>query len=127
MHVLACGIHVCTCRHTLQAIPQLGPQQRDEARRLVTLLDVAYDRGTALVCSAGEWHAALGAYSIGAGRCSCQALQRHEACRCMLPWVHCRWQELMRLRLAGRHWAPGPPMLASCVLLLTQPHMHPSL
>jgi predicted ATPase len=36
----------------LQGLPQLGPARRDEARRLVTLLDVLYDAGTALRVSA---------------------------------------------------------------------------
>lgn len=36
----------------LAGIPQLRPGMRDEARRLVTLLDVLYDAGAVLRCSA---------------------------------------------------------------------------
>lgn len=40
--------------HTLivQAIPQMGPDKRDQAKRFVTLIDALYEGGVNLICSA---------------------------------------------------------------------------
>ncbi|MEQ9643177.1 MAG: cell division protein ZapE [Alphaproteobacteria bacterium] len=45
---------LCRAYHTLiiSGIPKLGPAKRNEARRLVLLIDVMYDHGTKLICSA---------------------------------------------------------------------------
>ncbi len=40
--------------HTLimEGIPRLGPEQRNEAKRFVTLIDTLYEEGVSLICSA---------------------------------------------------------------------------
>lgn len=43
----------------MQGVPQLGPKDRDEARRFVTLCDVAYDQGVRLVLSSAAAPSAL--------------------------------------------------------------------
>lgn len=36
----------------IDGIPQLSPAQRNEARRLIVLIDTLYDEGVKLICSA---------------------------------------------------------------------------
>jgi len=43
----------------IDRIPQLGPENRDEARRFVTLIDAVYESRTKLVCSANATPALL--------------------------------------------------------------------
>lgn len=47
---LAHSFHTILIDH----IPKLGPEQRNEARRFVVLIDTLYDEGVKLVCSAAE-------------------------------------------------------------------------
>ncbi|EFJ44661.1 hypothetical protein VOLCADRAFT_121289 [Volvox carteri f. nagariensis] len=53
---LAAPCFLALCRHFrelyITGVPELGPAQRDEARRFVTLLDVAYDNKCRLVVAA---------------------------------------------------------------------------
>jgi cell division protein ZapE len=53
--------------HTLvvDGIPRLGPERRNEARRLITLIDILYDNRVKLVCAAEAPPAAL--YGVGEG------------------------------------------------------------
>ena len=46
-------------------IPKLGPEQRNEARRFVVLVDTLYDEGVKLICSAAAAPDAL--YETGDG------------------------------------------------------------
>jgi cell division protein ZapE len=54
--------------HTLvvDGIPRLGPERRNEARRLITLVDILYDNHIKLVCAAEVAPSAL--YGEGEGR-----------------------------------------------------------
>ena len=45
---VAHGFHTILIDH----VPQLGPQQRNEARRFTVLIDILYDEGVKLICSA---------------------------------------------------------------------------
>ena len=60
--------HIAHSFHTLmiEAIPVLGPEQRNEARRLITLIDVLYDNGVGLIASAAAEPHALYVDGIGA-------------------------------------------------------------
>jgi cell division protein ZapE len=59
--------HIAHAFHTLmiEEIPVLGPERRNEARRLITLIDVLYDNGVGLIASAAVEPHAL--YVDGAG------------------------------------------------------------
>jgi hypothetical protein len=47
----------CGCRAVyVEGVPQLGLARRDEARRLVTLVDLLYDRGTRGEWCCGGWY-----------------------------------------------------------------------
>ena len=48
-------LHIAHAFHTvlIDAIPQLGPERRNEARRLVNLIDTLYDNRVCLIASAG--------------------------------------------------------------------------
>jgi cell division protein ZapE len=54
-------IAIARAYHTIliDGIPKLGPDQRNEARRLITLIDVLYDRHVKLVASAEDQPQAL--------------------------------------------------------------------
>jgi len=59
--------HIAHAYHTLmiEEIPVLGPEQRNEARRLMILIDVLYDNGVGLIASAAAEPQAL--YVDGTG------------------------------------------------------------
>ena len=50
----------------LQGIPQLGPEKRNEARRLINLIDVLYDHNVNLICTADA--APTDIYAAGDGK-----------------------------------------------------------
>ncbi|MGZ6005880.1 MAG: cell division protein ZapE [Rhizomicrobium sp.] len=59
-------------------IPRLGPDQRNEARRFVVLIDTFYDEGVKLICSAATAPDALYETGDGAGAFRRTASRLHE-------------------------------------------------
>jgi cell division protein ZapE len=62
----------------IDGVPQLGPEQRNEARRFVILIDTLYDEGVKLICSAAAPPEALYAAGDGAEAFRRTASRLHE-------------------------------------------------
>ncbi len=97
--------HLAHSFHTLMidGIPLLGPERRNEARRLVLLIDALYDNGVGLVASAGAEPQALHSDGDGAegfARTASRLMEmRSEA---YLAERH-GWGAKKAARLKGRH------------------------